>query len=221
MIQVNGALGDEDTPLRDGDVVEIIAPIGGGAEARANHNLPDWRQLRNPAGRLWLRVRERALRLSKEFAPRELDVSWITETLAVGSKFQPEDVARLAGQGVQAVVDLREEDCDDRQLLAQYGIDLLHLPTPDAHEVSQANLASGVDWVRQRMAEGRKVLVHCAAGVGRAPLLTCAVLVSMGYNAHEALELVRKHRWRSAPNDRQLIALLEFEASSGQASATS
>jgi protein tyrosine phosphatase (PTP) superfamily phosphohydrolase (DUF442 family) len=169
--------------------------------------------MRSPLGRLWLRVRERILRLLRAVAPDELDISWVTETLAVGSRFQPEDVARLAHSGFQAVVDVRAEACDDRDLMARHGIALLHLPTPDAHALSGADLRVGVEWIRAQMDEGRKVLVHCTAGVGRAPLLTCAVLTSMGYSARDAMDLVRKRRWRAAPNDRQLAALLEFEAS--------
>jgi hypothetical protein len=39
-----------------------------------------------------------------------------------------------------------------------------------------------------------------------------AVLVGQGYSAPEALRIVRTARWQALPNDRQLAALLNFEA---------
>ncbi|MCA1647623.1 MAG: phosphatase, partial [Chloroflexi bacterium] len=53
--------------------------------------------------------------------------------------------------------------------------------------------------------------LHCEHGVGRGPLMACAVLVAQGCSAPEALRLVRAARWQALPNDRQLAALLNFE----------
>ena len=59
---------------------------------------------------------------------------------------------------------------------------------------------------------GVSVFAHCEHGVGRGPLMICAVLVSRGLSAPDALEQVRERRWQSAPNDRQIEGLLAFEA---------
>lgn len=213
IILINGILADEDTRLCHGDAVEVFAPVGGGQEPARSAARADLERLRSPFGRLWLRLRERVLRLYTDLRfQRHPDVSWVTDTVAVGRAFEPGQVPRLAAEGISAVVDLREEAVDDAKLLIRHGILLLHLPSTDGHAPSQDQLTQGVDWVRAQIAAGRKVLVHCAGGIGRSPLLVCAVLVREGHTAQQALEKVRTRRWQVAPNDRQLEALLAFEA---------
>jgi protein-tyrosine phosphatase/sulfur carrier protein ThiS len=216
IIQINGVLADDDTPLRDGDAVEVFAPIGGGQGPAPSGARADLKTLGNPLGRLWLRARERVLRLFSDLRRQHrLDVSWVTDSLAVGGAFESGHVRRLAAAGVRAVVDLREEAVDDEALLANHGIRLLHLPATDTHAPTQEQLDRGVAWIREQIAEGRRVFVHCAGGIGRSPLLVCAVLVSEGNTAQRALDRVRARRWQVAPNDRQLEALLKFEAGRG------
>jgi len=65
--------------------------------------------------------------------------------------------------------------------------------------------------VLDHIANGGRAFLHCEHGVGRGPLMTCAVLVAQGYTAPEALRIVRSARWQALPNDRQLAALLDFE----------
>ena len=61
------------------------------------------------------------------------------------------------------------------------------------------------------LANGGRAFLHCEHGVGRGPLMACAVLVAQGHTAPEALRIVRAGRWQALPNDRQLDALLTFE----------
>lgn len=58
-------------------------------------------------------------------------------------------------------------------------------------------------WVIERLQAGKKVLVHCVAGMNRSAAVTCAVLMLMeGLSAEAALARVRKsHPWsRPDPN---------------------
>ncbi len=79
--------------------------------------------------------------------------------------------------------------------------------------MSDDQLYSGVDWVLDHLAEGGRAYLHCEHGVGRGPLMGCAVLIAQGLTASEALHLVKSRRWQAMPNDRQLAALVEFEQS--------
>ena len=111
----------------------------------------------------WLGVRQfliKALARLRELRPRSLNLSWVTDSLAVGGAFRPRDVRRLRAQGVTAVVDLRGEACDDAALLARHGIQFLHLPTPDTYPLAQEDLDRGVEWVLAQQAAGNKVFVH-------------------------------------------------------------
>lgn len=143
--------------------------------------------------------------------PDRLNLSWITPQLAVGGRVHPDDVAHLAKTGVRAVVDTRSEMCDDQEALANEGIDLLYLPTPDTYPLSVEQLCQGAGWVNREIAEGKNVLIHCEHGVGRSVLLTAAALVAGGMSAHDAMNLIKRKRWQAAPNHRQMVRLQEFE----------
>jgi predicted protein tyrosine phosphatase len=168
-------------------------------------------RLLNPFGRLWLRLVARLLEWSTHLIPARLNFSWITDDLAVGGALRRGDYRRLALLGITAVIDAREEAADDAEALASLGIRLLHLPTPDRHELSQEQLVRGTRWSLDHLAEGGKLLVHCQHGVGRGPLQGCAILIGQGLSAPEALRTMRTRRWQAAPNDRQIEALLSFE----------
>jgi protein-tyrosine phosphatase len=139
-----------------------------------------------------------------------LEIDWLTGTLAVGGCFPVDAAARLAREGITRVVDLRAEACDEEVELARHGIRLLHLPTEDACAVSSPMLADGVAWVRDALAEGRRVLVHCQHGIGRSALLATCVLVDGGMAPLAALKLAKEARAVVSPSPDQLRAFIEF-----------
>ncbi len=96
----------------------------------------------------------------RDVRPQKLNLTWITDSLAVGGAFRARDVRQLQAQGVTAILDLRDEASDDPELLARHGIEFLRLPTPDAHPPSQEHFDQGVEWVLERQAAGHKVFVH-------------------------------------------------------------
>jgi protein-tyrosine phosphatase len=144
--------------------------------------------------------------------PDKLNMSWITTQLALGGRIHPEDIKALATAGVTHVVDTRSEYRDDAEALAKEQIELLYLPTPDTRPLTIEQMLGGSEWVKVRMEQGGRVLIHCEHGVGRSALLTCAVLVYTGMNAQDALQLVQQKRWQAAPNYRQVRRLREFES---------
>jgi len=175
--------------------------------------------------RLWTRI---AVRLFPENSrsehlahvlgiplPDKLNMSWVTDRLAVGGRVHEHDIAALARSGVTAVIDTRSEYCDDAQAMAKEHIELLHLPTPDTYPLSVAQLQQGAAWAQERMQRGGRVLIHCEHGVGRSVLLTSAVLVYDGMKANDALMLVQEKRWQASPNHRQVTRLKEFASACG------
>lgn len=140
-----------------------------------------------------------------------MDLSWVLPSLAVGARLTPAWLGHLARDlGVRRVVDLRAESKDDVGLLRRYGIELLHLPTDDLSPITRESLWTGVTWVRRQLARGERVLVHCEQGSARSVLLACCVLVSRGRSACEALELVKRARWKASPSPEQLEGLLTW-----------
>jgi protein-tyrosine phosphatase len=143
--------------------------------------------------------------------PTQLNYSDVNQQLAVGGSFRRRQIKLLVERGITAVVDGRKEARDDAAALAAAGIEFLHIPTPDRYGFTYEQLHEGVDWVIEHVANGGRAFLHCEHGVGRGPLLACAVLVGQGHSAAEALRMVRSARWQALPNDRQLVALLAFE----------
>jgi protein-tyrosine phosphatase len=112
--------------------------------------------------------------------------------------------------GVRSIIDLREEDKDDSELLAQYGIRFLHLPSRDHCSPSQSQLLEGAWWVRKEMQARQKTVVHCKEGIGRSVAVACCALMLEGYIPAEAVHLVRSKRWGFALNASQMSAIMEF-----------
>jgi hypothetical protein len=164
-----------------------------------------------PLRRIGLRVLARLMEWATDLQPRQLNYSDVTPQLAVGGAFRRSQIKHLKQRGVTAVVDCRLEASDDGAALGQAGIEFLHLPTLDRHGFTYAQMESGVNWVLEHVVTGGRAFLHCEHGVGRGPLMTCAVLVAQGHTAPEALRMVRAARWQALPNDRQLAALLDFE----------
>ena len=144
--------------------------------------------------------------------PDQLNMSWVTEQLAVGGRVHLGDIPALARTGITHVIDTRSEYCDNAEAMAREQIQLLYLPTKDTHPLTVEQLKEGAKWAYEHMQQGGRVLIHCEHGVGRSVLLTCAVLVYAGVSSHEALQLTQQKRWQAAPNSRQIQRLREFEA---------
>lgn len=142
--------------------------------------------------------------LREEHDPEDVwypEFDWLTTHVAVGGRFPPEKASCLAKvHGVRAVVDLRAEDSDDEEILRAAGIDFLHLPTPDLQPATHEHLDRGVAFVRERVAKGEKVLIHCQHGIGRSALLALCVLVDRGWEPLDALAHAKDRREAVSPS---------------------
>jgi len=139
--------------------------------------------------------------LAEEWSP---DFNWLSDKLALGGAFPVERARELAADhGIGAIVDLRAEACDDPVKLSEAGIELLHLPTPDLEPASHEHLERGVAFVRERLARGDKVLIHCQHGIGRSALLALCVLVDQGWLPLDALAHAKDRRWVVSPSQSQ------------------
>jgi protein-tyrosine phosphatase len=145
------------------------------------------------------------------------DLHWLTDQLALGGCFPVEQAERLASEyRIRAVVDLREEDRDDEERLRAVGITLLHLPTPDFEPATLGMLDQGVAFVRERIARGDKILIHCQHGVGRSPLLALCVLVDQGWEPLAALAHAKSHRAAVSPSRLQYDGWTQWLERHGQ-----
>jgi HAD superfamily hydrolase (TIGR01509 family) len=79
-----------------------------------------------------------------------LDVSWVRPNLAVGGRVDPANLPRLKAMGIDSVVDLRAEECDDAEVLACHGIRFLHLPMFDELPLTMEQMRDGSRWMSGR-----------------------------------------------------------------------
>jgi len=119
-------------------------------------------------------------------------VSQITPQLHVGGQYRRRGWPRLAARGITAVVNLRVEFDDNDAGIAPPRY--LYLPAVDDTPPALEQLRDGVTFMADEIARGGGVYVHCGAGVGRAPTMAAAYLVSTGMTPDEAWAHIRAVR---------------------------
>jgi protein tyrosine/serine phosphatase len=117
----------------------------------------------------------------------------------------------IINQGFNAVLDLRTEDNQTyKSFLEQHGVNYFNFKIPDRHGVSPEDLIKIVEWLEDEEKKGKKVLVHCNLGRGRAALIVAAYMVYIGGTPEEAIKKIKEKRQVTYLNSRQMQALKEF-----------
>ena len=126
-----------------------------------------------------------------------MDMSWVTDRIAVGGGiWNPVRMAEVARAGVTHVIDMQIE-FDDTPLAEPYGIQVLWNPADDDFQPKPPELFQrGVDFALAALEkDSSKLLIHCAAGVHRAPMMTLAVLRAMGWELDDACKRIQTRRY--------------------------
>ncbi|MGA8154174.1 MAG: dual specificity protein phosphatase [Terriglobales bacterium] len=127
---------------------------------------------------------------------QRMDMTWMTDRIAVGGGiWTAQKMAEVAQAGVTHIVDMQIE-FDDTPLAEAHGIEVLWNPIdddfqPKPPEVFQRGVEFGLEALDQA---GSKLFIHCAAGVHRAPMMTLALLCSMGWDLEKAMDLIEARR---------------------------
>ena len=132
----------------------------------------------------------------------------VTPQLYVGGQINARGWCWLAARGLTADVNMRSEFDDVANGIAPEVY--LWLPTHDDHAPTLDQLRTGVAFIGQAIERGGKVYVHCASGVGRAPTMAAAYLVSTGLTTDQAWAFIRSTRPFIKPTPPQLAALEQF-----------
>jgi protein-tyrosine phosphatase len=137
----------------------------------------------------------------------------IDEHFFLGGVPMFDDLERLYGQGVRAVINLCAERQDNPHRLQQARMEYLWLPVVDAFPPTLEQIRDGVTWMAQQMDAGRTVYVHCAAGVGRsATLLACWYIYTGSMGVPQALRFIKTRRPQVTLTRRQTQRVQEFAA---------
>jgi protein-tyrosine phosphatase len=125
-----------------------------------------------------------------------MDMTWVTDRIAVGGGiWTAPNMAEVARTGVTHIVDMQIE-FDDTSLARPHGVVVLWNPIEDDFQAKPPDVfRRGVDFALDSLADERhKLFVHCAAGVHRAPMMTLAILCSMGWKLGDAVHLIESRR---------------------------
>ena len=129
--------------------------------------------------------------------------------LACSYPWGADGLSTLAERGISVVVNLHERaHAPDR--LARLGLTEVHLPVPDFTPPTPDQLARGVHAINRALVDGKRVAVHCAAGLGRTGTLLACYLVSTGVEPDAAIARIRAARPGSIKTAEQEAAIEAF-----------
>ena len=127
---------------------------------------------------------------------RPMDLTWVTPQIAVGGGIWTDaNMAKVAAAGITHIIDMQVE-FDDTPLAEPYGIEVFWNPVDDDFQPKPAEVfLSETEFALTAVENAEhRLLVHCAAGVHRAPMMTLALLRVQGWDLHEAMGLIEERR---------------------------
>jgi protein-tyrosine phosphatase len=148
-----------------------------------------------------------------ERAPRaaELEIAWVEPGFAIGPCPYAGDRQRIFEQGVRVVITLNEPDERVAEAWESLGVKIVSIPTRDWASIPPNQFDQVVDAVCSCLETRTPVLLHCLAGINRAPTFAAAVLCHRrGLDVDAALETVRHARPAAAPTPEQEASLRDW-----------
>ena len=118
--------------------------------------------------------------------------SQVTPQIIVAGQYQKRGWIVLQKRGVTASVNMRSEFDDEAAGIAPSHH--LRLEVEDNTPPTLDQLRRGIEFIKGEVESGGKVYIHCAAGVGRAPTMAAAFLVSTGLSPAQAWKQIKRVR---------------------------
>ncbi len=155
-------------------------------------------------GNLWRKVHGKITKKPTNF-------SWLIEEKLAGSGMPTtfDELDWVLKQGVKSIVTMTENALPDSWI---EDVKYLHIPTPDLTAPDMDKIDTAVDFIYERINNKEAVMVHCAAGMGRAgTVLACYLVKYQKHSAKEAINKLREERPGSIQSETQEIAIRLYE----------
>lgn len=142
-----------------------------------------------------------------------VDFDWIVDQEVGGMSHpsSPEDFHFLKESAIDVIVSLTGGG-PSPELAERFRMRVHHFHIPDMDIPSVATMDSIVDAIDGELKEGRRVAVHCGAGLGRTGTVLACYLVSRGEPAPKAIDVVRRKRPGSVETPDQERFVADYEA---------
>lgn len=130
-----------------------------------------------------------------------------------------DDLKLIAQAGIARVVCLQEafelEMLDEslaqrRRSVLNYGMKFTHEAIEDFEAPGVEQALKLVELIEKDFEQGRKVLVHCQAGLGRAGTIAACLLVRIGMSPEDAIVTTRFYRMGAIQSHAQELFVSEF-----------
>lgn len=155
-------------------------------------------------GNIWRKVHGKITKKPTNF-------SWLIDEKLAGSGMPTsfDEFDWIIKQGIKSIVTMTEDALPNTWTK---NIGYLHVPTPDYNAPEVERIEEAVDFIHERITNNEAVMVHCAAGLGRAgTILACYFVKYHKYSAKKAIETIREKRPGSIQSDVQETAIAFFE----------
>ena len=155
-------------------------------------------------GNIWRKVHGKITKKPTNF-------SWLIEEKLAGSGIPTtlDEFDWLLTQGVKSIVTMTEKSLPGDWTQK---IDYLHIPTADFHAPNMEEIDSAVEFIQNQIQNNQSVMVHCAAGLGRAgTILACYFIKYKKLSAIQAIKKMRDERRGSMKSEVEELAISYYE----------
>ena len=155
-------------------------------------------------GNIWRKVHGKITKKPTNF-------SWLIDKKLAGSGIPTslDEFDWLLNQGIKSIVTMTENALPDEWTKK---INYLHIPTADFHAPDMEGIDSAVEFIQNQIQNDQSVMVHCAAGLGRAgTILACYFIKYEKLSAIQAIKKIRDERPGSIQSDVQELAISYYE----------
>jgi protein-tyrosine phosphatase len=134
-----------------------------------------------------------------------------------GNEWLEEDILNLKKQGVQILVSLldRNEIYElglekEPELCLQSGIEYVNFAIADRDIPKSDNrFRHFVGQLKEKIAVGSKMVIHCRMGIGRSTIIAGCLLIKSGYETDDIIAHISKIRGLQVPDTDEQIAWLK------------